>query len=258
MGKSLLLPLALLVVLWIHSSESCSCIPTHPQQQFCNADFVILARIKREKVVDMQREYKIRIRKEYKMSEKAEVALKYGRFLTPESESMCGQQFEVGKVYVISGKISNLQAHVNMCGLSEKWVDLTKRQRKGLKMLYRQGCSCQVKFCPPNRNCARKINECNWETWRPDKKQDCQRNEGICMRSMRNQCTWSKSASLMACSKNTTVLHYEPKKKLRVKRPNLPFHDDLGRKFGRSKGRNPFREFVAVEPYVQKPMVYPG
>lgn len=66
---------------------------------------VVLARIKRHRVGNDSIVYKIRIRKDYKLSEKAYVALKSGRIITPRYDSMCGLQLEVGKLYVISGKI---------------------------------------------------------------------------------------------------------------------------------------------------------
>lgn len=70
---------------------------------------VILARIKRSKIINQNRIYKVRVRKEYKLSEKASAALKSGRLITPASESMCGQTLEPGKLYAISEESGTLK-----------------------------------------------------------------------------------------------------------------------------------------------------
>ncbi|XP_065162930.1 metalloproteinase inhibitor 3-like [Atheta coriaria] len=200
----------------VDRGEACSCQPRHPQQHLCSADFVILARVKRETLTNETREYKIKIRKEYKMSEKAYVALKFGRLVTARDDSMCGTRLEVNKVYAISGRVVTLQARIGLCDMAEKWDDLTRRQRKGLKLMYRQGCTCEIKFCPKSQStqrgrCARTKDACNWDTWLPDKKKDCQRNEGICLRNSKKQCIWSRNLALTTCTRNSTVMHYEPK-----------------------------------------------
>lgn len=119
--------------------------------------------------------YKIRIRKEYKMSEKAVVALKSGRLLTALEDSMCGVDLDVGQLYVIGGKVTSLQARINLCGFTENWRNLTNRQRKGLRRMYHHGCHCQIHFCPSGR-CAKNKNQCNWK-WNFNKNKDCQRKE---------------------------------------------------------------------------------
>ena len=108
---------------------------------------VILARVKRQQVLNNTRIYKVRIRKEYKMSEKAQIALKSGRLLTSDNEGTCGITLQLGKVYAISGHVSNLRAHINLCGMATRWEHLSKRQRKGLKKMYKQGCDCRIDTC---------------------------------------------------------------------------------------------------------------
>lgn len=53
--------------------------------------------------------YKVRVRKEFKISEKGLVALKSGKIHTPLDPSTCGVNLQVGKLYVLSGQINSLR-----------------------------------------------------------------------------------------------------------------------------------------------------
>lgn len=67
------------------------------------------------------------------MSEKAQVALKSGRLITEAEESLCGVHLDRGKLYVISGKVRSLRAHISLCGSTyDRWDAVSKRQKKGL------------------------------------------------------------------------------------------------------------------------------
>ncbi|KAL3269078.1 hypothetical protein HHI36_008161 [Cryptolaemus montrouzieri] len=182
------------IALLVDYSAACSCRGSHPQEHYCNSDFVILARIKRQRVVNDTLVYKIRIRKGYKISEKAYVALKSGRIVTSKYESSCGLQLEIGKLYAITGRVLSLKAHVNMCGYAEKWENITKRQRKGLRKMYRYGCTCKIKRCRA-KHCPKNANACNWTS-------GCQTQEGICLRQSNDNCNWTKNSALKKCLRN--------------------------------------------------------
>lgn len=187
-----------LLAIFANYVESCSCRSTHPQEHYCNADFVVLARIKKHRVNNDTIVYKIRIKKEYKMSEKAYVALKSDKIITPKYDSMCGLQLEIGKLYVISGRVLSLRAYVNMCGYAAKWETISRRQRKGLRKMYDYGCTCKIKRCN-SQHCPKNVNTCNW-------KSRCHEREGICLRQANNHCNWTRNAALSKCLKNTTDL----------------------------------------------------
>ncbi|KAJ3643252.1 hypothetical protein Zmor_025976 [Zophobas morio] len=157
-GDVLVLTLAVTLAC-LQYSEACSCMGSHPQAQYCKSDFVILARVKRAKDFNSTRVYKVRVRKAYKLSEKASVALKSGRLLTATDEAMCGVNLAVGKLYAISGSVNSLKAHINLCGMAIQWKDLTRRQRKGLKAIYKHGCSCRIDFCK-GRKCTKMPDSC--------------------------------------------------------------------------------------------------
>lgn len=198
-----ILNVSVIVLIYVAFAQGCSCQPNHPQAQFCNSQFVILARVKREYTYNDTRVYKVRIRKEYKMSEKGQVALKSGRLLTSTWESACGVGLKIGKVYVIGGKIQSLKAHINLCGLIEPWDLLSRRQRKGVNKMYQQGCTCDIKRCKPPY-CKKAKDFCAWSTFSFNDAIDCQRMQGICLRSASGRCSWAKNKLQTACMKTKT------------------------------------------------------
>lgn len=142
--------------------------------------------MKRQTVLNDTIAYKVRIRKPYKMSEKAEVALKSGRLLSPSSDGLCKASLEIGKLYVISGRINSLKARIHMCNFMREWGKISKRQRKGFKRMYQQGCLCNIKHCP-YRHCKKIKDSCNWHTLHYNDKYDCERMQ-VCTNFFSNLC----------------------------------------------------------------------
>lgn len=184
----------------------CSCMPAHPQTHYCNSDFVILAKVKKEQIIEstQSRVYKVRVKREFKISEKGLVALKSGRLHTPIEDAACGAMLQLGKVYVISGRIHSLKAHITLCGMALPWNQVTRRQRKGLRQLYKQGCTCNIKYCMFGGlygKCTRHRDSCNWNS-------HCETENGICLRQDNGSCMWSKNRLLAACrhpKRNSTI-----------------------------------------------------
>ncbi|CAG9115359.1 hypothetical protein JYU34_016479 [Plutella xylostella] len=184
------LTLALLGAGW-RAADACSCAPAHPQTQFCNSDFVIVGRVQKMfKGNEYYNAYKLKIRNVFKSSPKAAVALKSSRILTPSQDSFCGVTLRPRETYVITGTVHQLQAHVNLCGLVSKWRDVTPRQRKGFRMLYKQGCTCKVHMTrrrtkSPN-TCVTNFNECF-------------ESHGICLHDSKGKCRWTRAPALTRC-----------------------------------------------------------
>ncbi|XP_066154092.1 metalloproteinase inhibitor 3 [Euwallacea fornicatus] len=175
--------------------HGCSCMQAHPQEHYCNSDFVILARIKKEQIMEStaSKVYKVRIRKEFKISEKGLAALKSGKLHSAMSSAVCGVDLKVGKLYVISGTINSLRAQVNICNMIKEWNELSKRQRKGLRMLYKRGCECKIKNCTFGWcSKSRPKDSCIW-------KSECETRDGICLRQAHGSCMWNKNKQLTSC-----------------------------------------------------------
>ncbi|EFA12156.1 Tissue inhibitor of metalloproteases-like Protein [Tribolium castaneum] len=187
----LILTLAVTVA-YLQYSNACSCMGYHPQTQYCRADFVILARVKRSTVLNSLKVYKVRIRKTYKGSDKATVALKSGRLLTASDEAMCGANLEAGRVYAISGQVNSLKAHINLCGMAIPWRNLTRRQRKGLKSVYKKGCDCRIEYCA-GRKCHKTPDTCLLTN------RFCHPKQAICLRQKSRKCMWGRNDDLKKC-----------------------------------------------------------
>lgn len=139
-----------------------------------------MARIKRREIQkNYLTVYKVRIKKQYKVSEKALTALKSGRLLTSSMDSMCGVHLVVGKTYVISGRVLSLRAYVNQCNLVREWKSLTRRQRKGLKLMYRYGCECKIGRA--HMRAYRTPDTCNWLS-------NCEEKEVNSLQTMSPKC----------------------------------------------------------------------
>ncbi|KAI8428935.1 hypothetical protein MSG28_007553 [Choristoneura fumiferana] len=134
--------------------------------------------------------YKMKIRNVFKATPKAVVALKSGRILSPLYDSMCGITLQPRETYVITGRIVHLQAHVNLCGYINKWREVTPRQRKGFRHLYKQGCSCKVK------SLTRRFGSHNTCYTRND---ECYERHGICLHDRQGQCHWTRAPALTRC-----------------------------------------------------------
>ncbi|CAD6993361.1 unnamed protein product [Ceratitis capitata] len=142
-----LLALMLLSVLAFHSSpvEACSCMPSHPQTHFCEADYVVLVRVMRKslRLVENSVAYKVQVKKSYKMNEIGQKMLKHGRIITPNSDAMCGVNMNIGKLYVIAGR----GQYLNSCSYVKEYVKMSTVERRGFTGTYYKGCKCAIKPC---------------------------------------------------------------------------------------------------------------
>ncbi|KAJ2947029.1 hypothetical protein O0L34_g16374 [Tuta absoluta] len=177
------LVLTLVAASW-RTSEACSCQPQHPQTHFCTTDFVIVGRVQKMfRGNDFYDAYKVKIRNIFKATPKAAVALKSGRILTPSQDSLCGVNLRPRETYVITGSVLHLQAHMGLCGYVNKWREVTPRQRKGFRMLYKQGCTCKVHM---TRRRTKSPNTCvtNYD--------ECYERHGICLHDHQQRCRWTR------------------------------------------------------------------
>lgn len=170
---------------------ACSCALDHPQTHYCNSDFVIVGRVQKTfRGRDFYDAYKVKIRNVFKATQKAALALKSGRLLTPSYDSMCGVSLQPRETYVITGHVVHLEAHVHLCGYVAKWRDVTPRQRKGFRLLYKQGCTCKVHV---TRRRTKSPNTCvsNYD--------DCYERHGICLHDRERRCRWTRAPALTRC-----------------------------------------------------------
>lgn len=178
--------------------NACSCMPSHPQTHYCDADYVIIMRVLRKshRLVKDHLAYKIEIKKSYKMTEAAETVLKHGRLSTAFSDAMCGVNLEVGKLYVVAGRGSKL----NLCNYIKEYQKMTIIERRGFSGAYRKGCKCKINVSFRG-NGLEKPNTCNWS---PFKK--CETDFSLCVpvtyrtpEGLISQCHWRRTPPYKAC-----------------------------------------------------------
>lgn len=190
------LAIALLALAW-RSADSCMCSErdSHPQTQFCNSDFVIVGRV--QKVLMGKGDltsYKVKIRHYFKATPKAELALKSGRIFTSSSEAMCGKVLQPRETYIIAGRIHHLEAHINICNYIKKLREVTARQRKGFRLLYKQGCTCKVHLYWNSKRRSSSHNTCVAQS------DSCETKHGICLHNRKGQCKWTRTPALTRCN----------------------------------------------------------
>ncbi|XP_033106568.1 metalloproteinase inhibitor 3-like [Anneissia japonica] len=142
------------------------CVPKHPQQHYCEADFVIRGTVlnrnytTRDGMPDMGTGmegdmpfnyyvvYKVQVEKVYKgasyFSEGMDVYIK-----TEADNNMCGiGNLMNRKSYMISGqKEEGIMLNINGCNWVAEYKKLTQAQKTGVKRQYGANCnSCQVNF----------------------------------------------------------------------------------------------------------------
>ncbi len=107
---------------------------------------VVLAHVKRivHDRSEWSRAYKVRIKKEFKVTESGRQALSYGRILTPSHDASCGIRLKPGRRYLLTGNIRSGKPWINLCNFVHDWDRMTPIQRKGFRRLYQRGCDCKV------------------------------------------------------------------------------------------------------------------
>ncbi|XP_041458460.1 metalloproteinase inhibitor 2-like [Lytechinus variegatus] len=139
------------------SDASCaSCPITHPQQKFCDADFVYKVRTISWQYVDINSQpvlysseaydvqYKVKVENVFKGQDS------FGKdgatiFLYSPKNVCSINRLEMGIRYLISAKLRGEKMEVTTCGIVERWSNLTPSQRRGVRGFYQTQCSsCKV------------------------------------------------------------------------------------------------------------------
>ncbi|XP_067123442.1 tissue inhibitor of metalloproteinase-like isoform X1 [Centruroides vittatus] len=181
-------------------AESCLCMNFHPQEHYCSADFVAAVRVRRMRKSDADvHVYQIRTKKIFKANGKAEEALSHGLLWSNSKEAMCGLRLRPDR-YLVTGRITGEKPWVSGCNFVQKWSTLTKKQRKGFRRLYRQGCHCKVRPLFGSRR-ATKGRYCSWETVWTDS--DCQGKHSLCVPTPGDgdRCSWVNNSAYRHCMK---------------------------------------------------------
>ncbi|XP_073448461.1 metalloproteinase inhibitor 4 [Aquarana catesbeiana] len=147
-------------------TEACSCMPYHPQDQFCRASIVIHAKVISKQFIkpnppdrDGKVIYGIKLIEAFKGVDKKK---KIDSAYTSSQSSMCGVALNVGsqEEYLLSGYLQENKFSIGLCGLAKPWNDVTAFQKKGLRGFYQMGCNCKITNCYFEPCGTRAPNEC--------------------------------------------------------------------------------------------------
>lgn len=189
------------IILQLRTTEACSCQPEHAQSAYCDAEYVIVAQVLRKsnRKHNGNNVYKIEIKKEYKMSERAQKLLKQGKLITPPHDSLCGLQLEINQLYAIAAQ----DIHVGLCNFVRKYSDLTIVEKRGLAGIYRKGCPCKIKPCYSG-TCNVSIGACNWVPWSRCESEygSCVPTRGELLDGTPSKCHWRRSPLYQKCKSN--------------------------------------------------------
>ncbi|XP_069823185.1 metalloproteinase inhibitor 4 [Dendropsophus ebraccatus] len=191
-----LLCCALLFLTLQELTEACSCAISHPQQQFCNTDTVVRAKVIGEKLIpstdsfDSTIQYEIKVIKIFKVFEKmTDIHYVY----TSSESSVCGVRLEWANKteYILGGSIYDGRVRINLCGLVSTWDSLSPFQVKSLTqphLGYQQGCACKIKFCPME-GCDSNTQdlECTWTDWQIT---ETLQKQHACIKRRGGTCNW--------------------------------------------------------------------
>ncbi|CAH1774774.1 unnamed protein product, partial [Owenia fusiformis] len=134
------------------SAEGCTCYDNHPQQKFCESDFVIKGAIRNVKQFGqndrsgrMPRVYvhKVRIHQIFKST--YELPYENIRIVTPQAGSECGFFLDASKTeFVFMGNFNdNGEAVMNRCSFYYEWDKLTLQVRRYIERgTYANQCNC--------------------------------------------------------------------------------------------------------------------
>jgi len=212
--------------------RACSCLPSHPQNEYCNSAFVIRAKVLSESTeAPLQTEspetallenipaefiqeqvYTLRILKIYKGAleiNSTEGIKVYGsrkrtlkaKLYTPARASSCNVPLRNGTVYLLTGQILNRRLRTGGCKWRTEWSQITRKQRAGIRRFYGENCMCQVGMCFGS-NCNRMLKGCDKVEWRAPMKETCKSKYSYCMRDWQgNKCAWRITTDYKKCLK---------------------------------------------------------
>ncbi|XP_064632874.1 metalloproteinase inhibitor 3-like [Lineus longissimus] len=214
--RTLLSSLLILYGLVVYA-ESCSCQQSHPQDQYCKADFVIKARVKgNEKLYTKylgknyetgekisyrrpyQQRYTVKIMKIYKGEDVLKNVSKQ-HLITALNGAMCGVSLQQGTKYVIMGSIEKGKMHTDLCQFNQRWSSLNGRERKSLNSYGKQCKQCEIQVCyRTDCKADNTSNICSWD--QQHYARDCYLSS-VCTKHDKDTCRWSKNSYFRACYK---------------------------------------------------------
>lgn len=176
MLRSTILLCVMLMALAPDSGQGCTCLPSHPQSQFCSADFAAKIYVLNVRMVEVDkdtlemtpvvypdaiipyeegreyvwemREYSVRVIREYKSPNGSE-SRTYDKVYSSE---MCGVVLEVGRFYFMAGHINQMgEMELSACSLlydvTNDYFLSSRLIAENMMRNWRKGCQSRCQIC---------------------------------------------------------------------------------------------------------------
>lgn len=189
--------LCVLAALGPRLAHGCMCAFAHPQEQYCRADFAVLAKIVQSKEEgDYFRRYEVAVKRTFKGGLEARKLIKEAGVVAPVVDSLCGTTFDEGESYLLMGRVDDGQPRVSLCDFPTPWRKVTVRQRKGLRQQYATSCTCKPRDCP-------------W--WGGSRRvEGCLISHSVCTTHHKHQrCNWLRGRVLDECLRKAGIANVE-------------------------------------------------
>ncbi|XP_072026158.1 metalloproteinase inhibitor 3-like [Amphiura filiformis] len=167
------------VLIWtclLKIAQSCTCLPKHPQQHYCESDYAIRATVIDSHVVwpsadhivrngavslssdvihSAERAYKVIVSQVYKGDDIHRNQVMY--LYTPYQEILCGiGHLDKGMQFLFMGSFDKMlgKHSFNLCNYHHKWSEVTPKQVEGLRHAYKNNCHVKIVTCGIDASCS--------------------------------------------------------------------------------------------------------
>lgn len=193
------------------SSQACSCTPQHPQEAFCNARFVIRAKVLSQEVVGYEKVIGLRILKTFKGAtvlnktdgvgfHGSNQGSPFAKVYTARDGAGCGLDWiQNNKRYVIFGRLRKGKLWVSFCDFVQEWSQVLNRHalRVGIRRFFGQNCDCQLAPCY-GIDCG-KLKGCASTSLSP-RRNPCEWDHSYCVKNSKGTaCSWYETPKYKEC-----------------------------------------------------------
>ncbi|CAH1788246.1 unnamed protein product [Owenia fusiformis] len=185
--------------------QSCSCLWSHPQEEYCTADFAIKAKVlshRETNPIDINRGYlvfTVNVSVDYKgLGWKGKTKEIY----TGPNEALCGlTSLAKNKEYILTGKIKDDKPMIDVCGLNVLYSQVSSAIIKGFRKTYRDNCGCKI--CRFDDECG--PGDCYLPAFGS---YPCYNLQAVCQRACEGHggepmCTWNLDKGWWDCMKKS-------------------------------------------------------
>ncbi|XP_038062057.1 metalloproteinase inhibitor 3-like [Patiria miniata] len=151
------LSISIIITISVTSVKGCTCQLRHPQQYYCDANFVFRGKVlgkspfQSAESLPGQYEYQVQVQRVFK-DQVQDGIHRQVKLVTPAMEALCGvPELIITKIYLITGKVLEGQMQLSVCDWVAEWESVTRPQRQGIKHMYKKYCSnCMIRVNSPS------------------------------------------------------------------------------------------------------------